>query len=165
MSTDTKEVEAKWAAHIKSGFESLLSQDEVKNLEAVLGEEGMRRAIESDTMLSSEHFQRHYAATTILILNDRGLLPLDAATRDFLKNYTRLDTGQDVVAKDRELRKTKTTTAPKAKRGLKRARSLGDLYVAEVKHRKRYRREELVQAEPDGAVVSMLCALATLHHA
>lgn len=49
MSTDTKEVEAKWAAHIKSGFESLLSQDEVKNLEAVLGEEGMRRAIESDT--------------------------------------------------------------------------------------------------------------------
>lgn len=79
----------------------------------------------------------------MLILDDRGLLPLDAATRDFLKNYTRLDTGQDVVAKDRELRKTKTTTAPKAKRGLKRARSLGDLYVAEVKHRKRYRREEV----------------------
>ncbi|KAH9896532.1 hypothetical protein C8Q73DRAFT_788882 [Cubamyces lactineus] len=144
MPTVTKEEEAKWVAHVKSGFESTLSQDEVKKLEAALGEEGMRRAIGNDKMLSSLHFHRNYAATTMLILNDRGLLPLDPATRDSLKNYTRLETGQDVVVKDRELRNAKKTPAPlKEKRGLKRSRSLDDLHVAEVQHRKRCRREKL----------------------
>ncbi|KAI0644078.1 hypothetical protein C8Q79DRAFT_1011886 [Trametes meyenii] len=143
---DLQSAEQKWAAaHVKSGLDSPLSPTAVRMLEDVLGPEGMKRAIENDKMLSSLHFQRHYAANTLLILYGRGHLWLDRDTVDFLRAHTMCETGVDVIEADRALRESRALQG----KSLKRNRSTANLDAdSDEHHRERQEKRRKTRCCP-----------------